>query len=51
MAQPNIALKPFSGTDKESFREFEHLLRSIIGVAAVAGAQQVFFAIASEMQL
>ena len=43
MAQPNIALKPFSGTYKESFREFEHLLRSIIGVAAVAGAQQANF--------
>ena len=43
MAQPNIALKPFSGTDKESFRVFEHLLRSIIGVAAVAGAQQANF--------
>ena len=43
MAQPNITLKPFSGTDKESFREFEHLLGSIIGVAAVAGAQQANF--------
>ena len=37
MARPNIALKSLSGTDKERFREFERLLGSIIGVAAVAG--------------
>ena len=43
MAQPQITLKPYGGLDKESFREFERLLRSIIGVAAIAGAQQANF--------
>ena len=43
MAQPQITLKPYGGLDKESFREFERLLRSIIGVAGIAGAQQANF--------
>ena len=43
MAQPNITLKPYSGTEKESFREFERLLRSIIGVAGIAAGQQANF--------
>ena len=43
MAQPQITLKAYGGLDKESFREFERLLRSIIGVAAIAGAQQAIF--------
>ena len=43
MAQPQITLKPYSGTEKESFREFERLLRGIIGVAAIGNAQQANF--------
>ena len=39
MTQPQITLKPYGGLDKE----FERLLRSIIGVAAIAGAQQANF--------
>ena len=29
MAQPQITPKPYGGLDKESFREFERLLRSM----------------------
>ena len=43
MAQPNITLRSFAGTENESFREFERLLRSIIGVAAIANNQRANF--------
>ena len=43
MAQPNISLKAYGGTEKESFHEFERLLRSIIGVAAIDAGQQANF--------
>ena len=42
-ANPNITLKTYGGKENESFNEFERLLRSIIGVAAVPGAQQANF--------
>ena len=49
MAQPQLTLTPYSGTENEHFREFEHLLRSILEVAAVPANQQAgeFFTIAS----
>ena len=40
MAQPQLPLNPFSGSGKESFREFELLLRSILAVAALPANQQ-----------
>ena len=43
MAQSNITLRSFAGTENESFREFERLLRSIIGVAAIANNQRANF--------
>ena len=43
MAQAQIQLKPYSGFEKESFREFEHLLRSYLQVAGIANAQQANF--------
>ena len=43
MAQPQLTLTPYSGTEKENFREFEHLLRSILAVAAVPANQQANF--------
>ena len=43
MAQAQIQLKPYSGLEKESFREFEHLLRSYLAVAGIANAQQANF--------
>ena len=43
MAQPNITLRSFAGTENENFREFERLLRSIIGVAAIANNQRANF--------
>ena len=30
MAHPNITLKPFGGSEKENFKEFERLLRGVI---------------------
>ena len=42
-ANPNITLKAYGGKENESFNEFERLLRSIIGVAAIPGAQQANF--------
>ena len=42
-ALPQLPLTPFSGLEKENFREFEHLLRSILEVAAVPQAQQANF--------
>ena len=43
MVQPQMTLKPYGELVNESFREFERHLRSIIGVAAIAGAQQANF--------
>ena len=43
MAQPQLTLTPYSGTEKEHFREFEHLLRSILDVAAIPANQQANF--------
>ena len=43
MAQPNIALKHYGGTEKESFREFERLLRSILAVGGVDPGQHANF--------
>ena len=43
MAHAQIQLKPYSGLEKESFREFEHLLRSYLAVAVIPGAQQANF--------
>ena len=43
MAQAQIQLKPYSGLEKESFREFEHLLRSYLAVAGIVNAQQANF--------
>ena len=39
-ALPQLSLTPYSGLEKENFREFEQLLRSILAVAAVPQAQQ-----------
>ena len=43
MAQPPITSKRYAETEKESFREFERLLRSIIGVTEIANNQQANF--------
>ena len=43
MTQAQIQLKPYSGLEKESFREFERLLRSYLAVAGIANAQQANF--------
>ena len=43
MAQPQLTLNPFSGSEKENFREFELLLRSILAVAALPANQQANF--------
>ena len=43
MAQPQLTLNPFSGSEKETFREFELLLRSILAVAALPANQQANF--------
>ena len=43
MAQAQIQLKPYSGLEKERFREIEHLLRSYLAVAGIANAQQANF--------
>ena len=42
-ALPQLSLMPYSGLEKGNFREFEHLLRSILAVAAVPQAQQANF--------
>ena len=42
-ANPNITLKAYGWKENDSFNEFERLLRSIIGVAAIPGAQQANF--------
>ena len=46
MAQAQIQLKPYSGLEEESFREFEHLLRNYLAVAGIAKAPQ-----ANDLQL
>ena len=43
MAQPQLTLNPFSGSEKENFREFELLLRSILAVTALPANQQANF--------
>ena len=43
MAQPQLTLNPFSGSEKENFREFELLLRSILAVAALPANQEANF--------
>ena len=43
MAQPQLTLNPFSGSEKANFREFELLLRSILAVAALPANQQAKF--------
>ena len=43
MAQPQPKPNPFSGSEKENFREFELLLRSISAVAALPANRQANF--------
>ena len=43
MAQPQLTPNPLSGSEKENFREFELLLRSILAVAALPANQQANF--------
>ena len=43
MAQPIISLKAYGRTEKESSHEFERLLRSIRGVAAIESEQPANF--------
>ena len=47
MAQPQLTLNPLSGSEKENFREFELLLRSLLAVAALPAHQQANFLVAS----
>ena len=42
-ANAQITVEPYSGTEKESFRQFEQLFRGFIGVAAIPNAQQANF--------
>ena len=42
MAHPNITLKPFGGSEKENFKEFERL-RGVIAVTGIPNAQQANF--------
>ena len=43
MAQPQLTLDQFSGSEKGNFGEFELLLRSILAVAALPANQQAKF--------
>ena len=43
MAQPQLLLTPYSDSEKENFREFELLLRSVLAVAALPANQQSNF--------
>lgn len=43
MAQAQITVEPYGGTDKENFRQFEQLFRGFIGVANIAAGQQSNF--------
>ena len=43
MAQPQLTLNPFSGSENEIFRQLELLLRSILAVAALPANQQANF--------
>ena len=43
MAQSQLTLNPFSGSENENFPEFEHLLRSILSVAALPANQETNF--------
>ena len=39
MAQRQLTLNPFPGSEKQNFREFELLLRSVLAVAALPANQ------------
>ena len=39
-ANAQIAVEPYSGAENQSFRQFEHLFRGFIGVAAFPNNQQ-----------
>ena len=43
MAPRQLPLGPYSGSEKENFRQLEHLLRSILTVAAIPTNQQANF--------
>ena len=43
MAQAQINITSFSGSETDNFKEFEQLITGAIGVAAIAGAQQANF--------
>ena len=43
MAQTQLTLNPFSGSEKANFCEFELLLRSILAVAALPANQPANF--------
>ena len=42
-ANAQITVEPYSGAEKESFRQFEQLFRGFIGVAGIAPNQQANF--------
>ena len=39
-ANAQITVEPYSGAENQSFRQFEHLFRGFIGVAAIPNNQQ-----------
>ena len=43
VANAQITVKPYSGAETRSFRQFEHLFRGFIGVAAIPANQQSNF--------
>ena len=43
MANAQINITPFSGSETDNFNEFEQLITGAIGVAAIAAAQQANF--------
>ena len=42
-ANAQITVEPYSGSEKESFRQFEQLFRGFSGVAGIAAGQQANF--------
>ena len=42
-ANAQITVEPYSGAESQSFRQFEHLFRGFIGVAAITNNQQSNF--------
>ena len=42
-ANAQITVEPYSGAKNQSFRQFEHLFRGFIGVAAIPNNQQSNF--------